>query len=593
MAAPTNLFVNVNANSLASGLVRGVTDNTAVSFPELVIGDGRTFNLYFVDGAGNYAAWSGDASYIPNLAIGDCGFPTGGTFTLTYSGQTTAAIAYNASMAAITLALEALSNLAPGDVLVAGSPGQYFTVTFQGTKAASPQSDLIADFTLLTPASNINVFTLVAGTVSPAVNAVQMVVLAINPVSFTDDLTPITNGWTGPLSVSTVAIFAAMAAAGGTSFSKVFQVSVVNPDGSTTTLVKTAVTVVCTLVNPAAFAGTDAPNLVTQAQLSAAVLGLNNFTQETIASSGAGNSNVTRGSTSRHHVAIATITGAASTRTFSLLTSSSPNAGDVILLKFITPATAAIVLEVHNATSGGTLLSTVTTTVDQEPFFLLFEYSGSAWVLVFDSAILLAKAGNLAGIATPKTARANLLNLFANLASKTADFTIATTEDGYYYKVSTALGANVTGTLPNAATVGDGFLVCLQKTEGSPYTVATSPATASLTQSGQTVILRSNGAGWDILVVYNPSSTGLTVANAVQNLYGLLALTGGTDTCLDGMATANGAQPAYTVVMLSYGTPRASQLWQLVPGTDAATDGIIWPVDYNATTNPQVWKQIG
>jgi hypothetical protein len=47
--------------------------------------------------------------------------PTGGTFTLTYSGQTTAAIAYNASAATVQAALEALSNIAPGDVAVTGT----------------------------------------------------------------------------------------------------------------------------------------------------------------------------------------------------------------------------------------------------------------------------------------------------------------------------------------------------------------------------------------------------------------------------------------------------------------------------------------
>jgi hypothetical protein len=47
---------------------------------------------------------------------------SGGSTTLTYSGQTTAAIAYNATAAAVQLALEALSNIGEGDVLVTGGP---------------------------------------------------------------------------------------------------------------------------------------------------------------------------------------------------------------------------------------------------------------------------------------------------------------------------------------------------------------------------------------------------------------------------------------------------------------------------------------
>ena len=56
--------------------------------------------------------------------------PTGGTFTLTYSGQTTSAIAYNASAATVDAALEALSNIGAGDVVVTGSAGGPWTVTF-------------------------------------------------------------------------------------------------------------------------------------------------------------------------------------------------------------------------------------------------------------------------------------------------------------------------------------------------------------------------------------------------------------------------------------------------------------------------------
>lgn len=65
------------------------------------------------------------------------GEPDGGTFTLTWNGQTTAPIAYNAGAAAIEDALEALSNIEPGDVVVAGGalPGTPVTVTFTGNLA--------------------------------------------------------------------------------------------------------------------------------------------------------------------------------------------------------------------------------------------------------------------------------------------------------------------------------------------------------------------------------------------------------------------------------------------------------------------------
>jgi hypothetical protein len=62
---------------------------------------------------------------------------TGGTFTLTFSGQTTSGIAFDATAAAVQAALEALSNLNPGDVLVTGNAGGPWTVEFAGARADS------------------------------------------------------------------------------------------------------------------------------------------------------------------------------------------------------------------------------------------------------------------------------------------------------------------------------------------------------------------------------------------------------------------------------------------------------------------------
>lgn len=74
-------------------------------------------------------------SEVQQVAI--TGSPTGGSFTLTYDGQTTAAIAWNAIAAAVQSALEALSNVVPGDVVCTGGPlpGTPVVVTFGGQYA--------------------------------------------------------------------------------------------------------------------------------------------------------------------------------------------------------------------------------------------------------------------------------------------------------------------------------------------------------------------------------------------------------------------------------------------------------------------------
>jgi hypothetical protein len=59
---------------------------------------------------------------------------SGGTFTLTFNGQTTAAIAYNAVAATIQTALSALSGVGVGNVTVTGGPlsAGAITITFGG-----------------------------------------------------------------------------------------------------------------------------------------------------------------------------------------------------------------------------------------------------------------------------------------------------------------------------------------------------------------------------------------------------------------------------------------------------------------------------
>lgn len=85
-------------------------------------------------------------------AITESGPVTAGNFTITYSAQTTAAIAFDATAAAIQLALEALSNLAPGDVVVSGGPINTTPVViiFQGTLAGVNQTQITVDSTGLT-----------------------------------------------------------------------------------------------------------------------------------------------------------------------------------------------------------------------------------------------------------------------------------------------------------------------------------------------------------------------------------------------------------------------------------------------------------
>lgn len=80
------------------------------------------------------------------------GTPTGGTFTLTFKGQTTAPIAYNASAATVDTAFELLSTVGAGGVTTGGGagPATPWTLTFTGALAGANQPLVTANGAALT-----------------------------------------------------------------------------------------------------------------------------------------------------------------------------------------------------------------------------------------------------------------------------------------------------------------------------------------------------------------------------------------------------------------------------------------------------------
>ena len=135
--------------------------------------------------AGSSTAVNEVQTYTVNLA------PTGGTYTLTFQGQTTAGIAYNAADSAVLSALEALSNIAVGDATVtrAGSgtlaAPYVYTVTFLVTYAG-------VDVQQLTSTSSLTGCGVAASTsqaAAAAVNEQQSITLSPVPTGGTFTLT--------------------------------------------------------------------------------------------------------------------------------------------------------------------------------------------------------------------------------------------------------------------------------------------------------------------------------------------------------------------------------------------------------------------
>lgn len=113
-------------------------------------------------------------SEVQTLAVTG-GPPTGGTFTLTYSGQTTTTLDWDATAAEIQAALIALSNIGPLDVVCAGGPfpGTPITVTFKGALSQTNVA-LITANNSLTPSGTVGATETTPGSVPTSIPAIPM-----------------------------------------------------------------------------------------------------------------------------------------------------------------------------------------------------------------------------------------------------------------------------------------------------------------------------------------------------------------------------------------------------------------------------------
>jgi len=107
---------------------------------------------------------------------------TGVTYTLTYAGQTTAAIAYNATAAVVLAALEALSNIPTGGLRVtqtaAASPVFTYTVEFGGSLGETNVAEMtVTDST--TGGTGVTISTVTAGAAVSAIGLVPILPTAI------------------------------------------------------------------------------------------------------------------------------------------------------------------------------------------------------------------------------------------------------------------------------------------------------------------------------------------------------------------------------------------------------------------------------
>ncbi len=172
-----------------AGIGRQIANTGAVSIGPITGGSGTVVvaaQIYDASSAGNARDFNVFTGTNDVQTITATAQLTAGTYTLTFSGQTTPVINYNDTAAHITELLESLSNIGAGNVAATFATNRFdqaspspLVVTFQGTLQYASQAVITITPTGITGGTIANVHTTTGATGSITLNGATTVTIAI------------------------------------------------------------------------------------------------------------------------------------------------------------------------------------------------------------------------------------------------------------------------------------------------------------------------------------------------------------------------------------------------------------------------------
>jgi len=253
MAEDIELYVNTETNEVTSAFVVGTDEplRKVTSLPSLIVGGKRSGKLYLIRNDGTFDDRSGDNNYTVSIGAGPIGAtPTDGTFTLTDGTDTTAALDYNLSASDLQAALNALnSDAGPfNDTVKVTSAGVgIYLIKFDTAGAVA--GTIAGDATELVPSSAIYSEEAVTGDVSTREQ--QVIRLRRQPIAFTNNLTPITDGWSFELNASNARALEFLAIEGARSVETDFDIEIETGSETPENIARGRIRVSDEIINPA------------------------------------------------------------------------------------------------------------------------------------------------------------------------------------------------------------------------------------------------------------------------------------------------------------------------------------------------------
>lgn len=170
-------------------LVPGFRSIISTVTPKFVVGDEMPLEVFLcrqIQGSGyNLQEVPFPAGSVLRVAVGEVNqTPTSGSWTLTFDGDTTADLAYNATAAQVETALNNLASITSAGGVQVSKVGDTFSIEFNNT---GDQPNIYGTAETLVPLSSVSVQTLQEG--SATEREVVYIQVKVRPIAFTETFT--------------------------------------------------------------------------------------------------------------------------------------------------------------------------------------------------------------------------------------------------------------------------------------------------------------------------------------------------------------------------------------------------------------------
>jgi hypothetical protein len=267
------LIIDRQKSSLANRLIQSANQRIPVDAPDFSLGDNVPLRIVLASN-GVVDTDSGRADIDVKIAIGDCEAPTSGQSTLTVDGTDNLTLLFSTTAAQLETALEGVTAIGAGNVLVSGVAGKFFRIEYVGSLAnTSVGLPLTTSANTYLPRAIVTPLQVQVG--GGGKNEIWTIQINTLPLAFVEGLLPFTDGtligWEGTLSIAQPEIYEGIAQSENNRITSTLEIELSGAIGPET-VVHQPVSVFCEVITSGVTAGPLVPQFTTKEEIVTEVL---------------------------------------------------------------------------------------------------------------------------------------------------------------------------------------------------------------------------------------------------------------------------------------------------------------------------------